>query len=404
MKNGKKGVVGMNKYFFLFSLLFSAMLIFVYPAWGAELEEQSEQPALLEGMLRSVNLNVFDEYKKNIDEEISSSMKGRTVKELILDFGRGELDFSIRDISGGILHLFFKEIKANSGLMARLLILSVLTALLVNLQNSFSSGVAQISYLGCYLALGAIALGSFRLVLEIAHRSIDNMVAFMIGMLPQMLILTAGLGNINTSAMLFPILMTTATAFGNAIKNVVFPLIIMSAILSLLNHMSVSIRVEKLASFFGQMAKISLGFCLTIFTGFITLRALYASVLDKVALRTTKFFTDNAIPIVGKILSDTVEVTAGYVLMLKQALGFFGVIIVIGIIALPLIKVAAIALIYRITAAVVEPVGDAKTAAILDIMSTHIFLMLAALASVALMFLIMISIVAGMSNGLGALR
>ena len=379
-------------------------LIFSSPAWGGEIDNESEQLAPLETTLKNLNLNVFDEYKKNIDEEISSSMKGKTVKDLLLDFSQGQLDLKIQDIMEGILQLFFKEVRANSGLMAKLLILSVLTALLVNLQNSFSSGVAQISYLSCYLALGAIALGSFRLVLEIGHQSINNMVAFMMGMLPQMLVLTAGLGNINASAMLFPILMTTATAFANAIKNVVFPLIIMSAILSLLNHMSISLKVEKLASFFGQMARVSLGFCLTIFAGFITLRALYASVLDKVALRTTKFVTDNAIPVVGKILSDTIEVTAGYVVMLKQALGFLGVLIIIGIIALPLIKVAAVALIYKITAAVVEPVGDAKTAAILDIMSAHIFLMLAALASVGLMFLIMISIVAGMSNGLGALR
>jgi len=394
----------MNKYFLLFLLLITGILIFSSPAWGGEIDNESEQLAPLETTLKNLNLNVFDEYKKNIDEEISSSMKGKTVKDLLLDFSQGQLDLKIQDIMEGILQLFFKEVRANSGLMAKLLILSVLTALLVNLQNSFSSGVAQISYLSCYLALGAIALGSFRLVLEIGHQSINNMVAFMMGMLPQMLVLSAGLGNINASAMLFPILMTTATAFANAIKNVVFPLIIMSAILSLLNHMSISLKVEKLASFFGQMARVSLGFCLTIFVGFITLRALYASVLDKVALRTTKFVTDNAIPVVGKILSDTIEVTAGYVVMLKQALGFFGVLIIMGIIALPLIKVAAVALIYKITAAVVEPVGDAKTAAILDIMSAHIFLMLAALASVGLMFLIMISIVAGMSNGLGALR
>ncbi|MDD2510242.1 MAG: stage III sporulation protein AE [Syntrophomonas sp.] len=395
----------MNKYFFLLLLLFTTSLVISLPVWGEGVEnKKSEELVPFENTLKNLDLNVFEEYKKNIDEEINSSMKGKTVKGLLLDFTRGKLDFKIQDIMGGILQIFFKEVRANSALMAKLLILSVLTALLVNLQNSFSQGVAQISYMSCYLALGAIALGSFRLVLDIGHQSINNMVAFMMGMLPQMLVLTAGLGNINASAILFPILMTTATAFANAIKNVVFPLIIMSAILNLLNHMSSSLKVDKLASFFGQMAKVSLGFCLTIFAGFITLRALYASVLDKVALRTTKFFTDNAIPVVGKILSDTIEVTAGYVVMLKQALGLVGVLIIIGIIAMPLLKVAAVALIYKVTAAVVEPIGDAKTAAILDIMSAHLFLMLAAVASVGLMFLIMISIVAGMSNGLGALR
>ena len=159
-----------------------------------------------------------------------------------------------------------------------------------------------------------------------------------------------------------------------------------------------------MSKFFTQMAQISLAFFLTLFVGILTLRGLYASVLDKVTLRTTKFVTDNAIPVVGKIFSDTVEVAAGYVVMLKQALGVFGVLMVLGIILLPLLKIAAIGLIYRVSAVLAEPLGDSKTATILESMSAHIFLMLAAVAAVGLMFLIMIAIMAGMANGFAMLR
>lgn len=80
-----------------------------------------------------------------------------------------------------------------------------------------------------------------------------------------MLVLTAGLGNINASVMLFPLLMTASTAFANAINIIVFPLIIMSAILSIVNHMSETIKVDKMAKFFYEMARITLGFFLTLF-------------------------------------------------------------------------------------------------------------------------------------------
>ena len=158
-----------------------------------------------------------------------------------------------------------------------------------------------------------------------------------------------------------------------------------------------------MAKFFGQMAQLSLAFFLTLFVGILTLRAVYSSVMDKLALRTTKFVTDNAIPVVGKMFSDTIEVAAGYVVMIKQAIGIFGVIIILGIVLFPLIKVGTIALIYKIAAAVAEPLGDSRTAAILDTMSAHLFLMLAAIAAVGLMFFIMIAIVVGMSNHLAAL-
>lgn len=391
----------MKKY--MIAIILLILLGVLAPSAGAE--ETSNQPAFgLPQAMDSIDTGALDEYKYMVDSELNSSLDKKSARAWLTDFIKGDWQFDFKETGHNLVSFFFKEITANSGLLGKLIILSVLAALLVNLQTSFSSGVARISYMACFLALCAIALGSFRLVLSIGQDTIENMVAFMLGMLPQMLVLVAGLGNINTSAMLFPILMTTATAFANAIKNIVFPLIILSAILHLVNHMSETVKVERLAKFFSQMAQVCLGLFLTIFVGIVTLRALYGSVLDKVALRTTRFIADNTIPVVGKMVSDTIEVAAGYVVMLKQALGIFGVLAVFAIIIFPLLKIAAIALIYRLTAAIVEPMGDTKTAAVLEIMSTHLLLMLASIAAVGLMFFIMITIVAGMSNYMSMLR
>lgn len=356
--------------------------------------------SVIQDTVDNIDFGLMEEYKNKIDGEISSYIHSRSVKEWLADFIRGDWQFDLTEISENMIRFLFKEIIANSNLLGKLLILAVLAALLINLQTSFSSGVARMSYLACFLALCAIALGSFKIVLDIGQETIDQMLAFMLGMLPQMLVLVAGLGNINASVMFFPVLMTTASAFANAISNIVFPLIIMSAVLSLINQMSDSLKVKRMARFFTQLAQLSLGFFLTLFVGILTMRAVYASVLDKVTLRTTKFVTDNAIPVVGKMFSDTIEVAAGYVVMIKQALGIFGVVIILGIVLFPLIKIAAIALIYKVAAAVAEPMGDGKTAAVLEIMSSHLFLMLAAVAAVGLMFFIMIAIIVGMSNHL----
>jgi stage III sporulation protein AE len=198
--------------------------------------------------------------------------------------------------------------------------------------------------------------------------------------------------------------MTTATALGNAINSIVFPLILISAIVSIINHMSASIKLQRLGKFFTQIAQVALGFFLTLFVGMVTMRALYAAVLDKTALRATRFVSDNALPVIGKMFSDTIEVVAGYVVMLKQALGVLGVLIILAMILMPIVKVTAIALIYKVAAALAEPLGDARTAAVLESMSAHLFLMLAAVVAVALMFFVMIAIVAGLSNGWGGMH
>ncbi|MDD3894320.1 MAG: stage III sporulation protein AE [Syntrophomonadaceae bacterium] len=383
-------------------ILLLGIFLFILPVpLMAGDENSADSSGLAEKTMTEIDFSVLEEYKHNLDSELSDYLESKSVKEWLSDFQQGKWEFDIKEVSENVIKYFFKEITANSGLLGKLLILSVVAALINNLQTSFSSGIARISYLACFLALSAIAVTSFKVVLQIGQQAIDNMVTFMMGMLPQMLMLVAALGNINSAAILFPLLMTTAAAFANAVKNIVFPLIILSAILSIANQMSDTLKVERMAKFFGQMAQLSLGLFLTIFVGLITLRTLYASALDKVALRTTKFITDNTIPVVGKMFSDTIEVAAGYIVMIKQALGIFGVIIILGMLIFPLLKIAAIALIYKVTAAVAEPMGDTKTAVILETMGSHILLMLAAVASAGMMFFVMISIVVAMTSQFG---
>lgn len=370
---------------------------------SAEGGSETSAMSVREG-LQQLDFQVMEEYKRQVDSEIDNYMRGVSIKQWVIDFVQGKWEFSWSDVMKRLLQLLMKEVVVNSGLLAKLLVLCVLSALLMNLQASFSTDVARIAHLACYLALATLAVASFKVVLGIGQDTITNMVGFMTALLPQMLVLTAGLGNLNTAAMLFPMLMTTATALGNAISSIVFPLIIISAIVSIMNHMSASIKLQRLGKFFTQIAQVALGFFLTLFVGIVTMRALYASVLDKTALRATRFVSDNALPVIGKMFSDTIEVAAGYVVMLKQALGVLGVLIILAMILMPIVKVTAIALIYKVAAALAEPLGDARTAAVLESMSAHLFLMLAAVVAVALMFFVMIAIVAGLYNGWGGMH
>lgn len=401
---GKNRLYKRRKYQAFFILLLLCIVLFNRCTGVLAWEEESAETFSVTEAMEKLDLGVMEEYKLKIDGEINSYLENKPVKDWIIDFIKGDWKFDYKELTKGISSFFFKEIKANTGLLGKLLILAVLSALLINLQTAFSSSIGQVAYTACFLALCAIALGSFKLVLDIGLQTVDNMVSFMVGMLPQMAILVAGLGNINASVMLFPLIMGATSAFANAIKNIVFPLIIMSAILNLVNNMSESLKVARLAKFFTQMAQISLGFFLTFFVGIFTLKALYASVLDKVTLRTTKFVTDNAIPVVGKMFSDTIEVAAGYIVLLKQAVTIYGALIILGIVLFPILKIAVIALIYKIASAVAEPLGDGRTSAILEIMSAHLFLMMAAVAAVSLMFMAMIAIVAAISNQVIMLR
>ena len=75
--------------------------------------------------------------------------------------------------------LFFREVVANSGLLTKLLILAVASAVLSNLQSAFDNGnIAILGHGVIYLVLISIALNSFTISINTAKEAIDTMTGF----------------------------------------------------------------------------------------------------------------------------------------------------------------------------------------------------------------------------------
>ena len=111
-------------------------------------------------------------------------------------------------------------------------------------------------------------------------------------------------------------------------------------------------------------------------------------------LKTAKFAIDNFIPIVGKAFSDAISTIAGYSLLLKSAISSVGLIIVIGILVYPLIKLIVMIFSYRIVAALVEPVADKRMVNSISSVGDSMTMLFSAVLSVSVIFFIVIAIMA----------
>ena len=79
-----------------------------------------------------------------------------------------------------------------------------------------------------------------------------------------------------------------------------------------------------------------------------------------VTAKTTKAAVSNFIPVVGKILGDAVDTVMGCSIILKNALGVVGVIIIIGICVVPIFKLITLMTMYYLGSALCQPIADAK--------------------------------------------
>ena len=141
-----------------------------------------------------------------------------------------------------------------------------------------------------------------------------------------------------------------------------------------------------------------LGIVLTIFVGLISLEGTLASSIDGITAKTAKAAVSSMIPVVGKILGDSVDSVLGCGLVLKNALGVVGVIVIIGICVITIIKLTILTIMYNISSAVIEPLADEKIVKLLEEFGDVFKLLLAILCSVSIILIIGVTLVIKISN------
>lgn len=307
----------------------------------------------------------------------------------------GSIGLTIKDFIQSFTGFIFNEVIGNSKLLVELLFIGILCAVLQNIQSSFDNeSTAKIAYYACFLIMVMIIVKSFALTIQLGRDTINNMIEFTNALMPPLMFLLASVGGFASAAALDPIMMFVIKVTSDIIRDIVLPMTILIVILNIVDNMSDTIKISKLAGLVKQINLWILGFIMTVFVAFVTIRSNTSATLDQVTLKSAKFAVDNFIPVIGKALSDAITTVAGYSLILKDAVSIIGLIIMLFICVFPLIKIIIISLIYKFVGAVMEPVVDKKVVDCLTAAGNSFTIIFACVLSVAIMFFIFITIIA----------
>lgn len=331
-------------------------------------------------------------------------------RDLMLDLSPISLDMVRRIATEGIAfapetwmrvleQVFFHEITSQLHLLGKILFLAVLCVLMQQLQNSFrSSEIAVLSYSVCFIFLLIIGMKAFTSSVMIAEQTVDVMIGFMEALLPLLLFLLTAVGAITSAALFTPLMLFAVNVLGVLMKTVILPLFLLTAILDSLNYFSRTYRLGQLASLIRQGGMVLFGFGMMLFTGLLTIQGVSGGIADGLGLRTAKFAVGNFVPIVGKMFADSVDVIFGASLILKNAIGIFGMVTVGTVCLVPLVKLLVLAFLMKAGGALIQPMGEDRLASCLAQLGTHILLLFAVVLSVALIFFLTITIIVGVGS------
>lgn len=298
-----------------------------------------------------------------------------------------------------LVRSLLREVYVSSHLLRQLVLVAVLSALLHRLGMSFGEKtVVDLAFGICFLVLIFIGLQSFRTALSLAQETIDNMVSFMYSLLPLMSALLAAVGGVTSAAIFHPILISVIGTIAWVVRYFLFPLIFTSAVLGIISNFSTEFPMSRLAGLFRQITVTSLGVLFIVFLGVMVVRGAIAPIADGITLRAAKFFAKTFVPVVGSMFADAAEVVIGGSLLIKNSVGVFGLVMIFFFVAMPIVKVWAIVLVYKLVGALIEPICDKRLVNALTGLEGSLTLVLVALATVALMFFMAITILVSMGN------
>ena len=298
-----------------------------------------------------------------------------------------------------IIKILGKEVSSNIKILISILIIVVIHGILKSITDSLeNSNVSQIIYFVQYILIVTLIMSNFTEIIKLIKETASNLVGFINVLIPLLLTLMVYTGSITTSTVLEPILLFVSNFIGNIIANILIPVVLIIVVFSVISKITERIQIERISKFLKSSVVWFLGIFLTIFVGIVSLEGTLSSSVDGITAKTAKAAVSSLIPVVGKVLGDVVDSVLGCGIILKNAEGAVGVIVIIGICIVPVIKVAVLSIMYSLASAIVEPVADTKIVKLLEEMSGVFKLLLAILCSLSVILIIGVTMVVKISN------
>lgn len=345
----------------------------------------------------------IDNFLRDLMEENQMSINLNT-KDLVSKLIKGEKIMEGTQAIKDIQRIFLKELSISLSLLSKILIITIISAILTNLQGTFEeSSISQFANYFTYILIAILVITNFVQLMDMVRVTVDRMINFMQILLPILLTLLVITGGPNTKIIFHPMILGTVNIMGLMVKNIIFPLIYFSFVVSILSNLSNRGELGKLSELGRQVITFIISAAFTVFIGILTIYGL-STKIDGITIRTAKFAVDRFLPVVGGFLSDALDAVVGSSVILKNGIGIIGLITLALIILIPLIKIVVLLLIYSVAGAVIEPIASDNIIEFFSDVSKTLLLLLISMVSIGIMFFITVTIIVDASNNLLMLR
>lgn len=372
-------------------LVFTLILIALYcllPV-SAAAEEEKSLDDVLSSLIDSLDSDKLEEELEKIWDRFG--LEGDTFSGKIRSIINGDFAVNYSDVFSALGNMIFSGLKSLIPVLILVCAVALLYSFVQTLNPDFlSEGMGRVLYFACYAVILSLLLYKTFAVAKNCFDGIQGYAAQMNIVFPLIITVMTATGTTVSASVYRPAVAFLSTGITNVISFAVVPLVTFLIILSSVSGLSQTFRSGKLASFISSLIKWILGICVTIFTLFLSIQGMTAATYDGITLRVTKYAIGNSVPLVGGFLKDGMDLFLASGILIKNALGICGIILIVAGFAAPLVELIAFIFFLKLAAGIIEPFAESKMADYMSSLAKNLNYVLAAMLTVCFMYVITI--------------
>ena len=323
--------------------------------------EEDREEALTESVSED---DTIEEYLEQLDfDEVDSMLAekgtGITFEGLVQSIIDGE-EIDKGELLKKFLTVIFEEVLAFRYDLLQMILLCVVFSILYNFTNIFENpAVTEISFYMVYMLLLVLLLKSFFVLKDVVLVVLEDMLVFLKLLVPTFSLSMVFSGQMTIGTAFYELTFFVIYAIEWLMNNLVVPAIQIYVIVEMMNYLTEEEMLSKLTELIKEGIEWLLKLVFTMVVGINVVQNLLTPVIDSFKSNLVSR-TAGMIPGLGTSINAVTEIMVGSGIVIKNGVGVAAILILLVLCAGPVVKVWVMTFLYRMVAAVMQPIADKR--------------------------------------------
>ena len=357
---------------------------------------ESELTENLDNQLANLNAGELDIIIKDLSA--TYLIEPTTFVDALRKVVAGELNIDAQSFLGFISGLFIDDVVSFLPYVCLIIAIAVLYSMVNASRSGKNKGLSDVIHFVCYGATVVIVLIWVANILNMSSSTLMSIKNQMEAIFPLLLTVLTALGGSISVNVFQPAMAMLSGGVLSVFVNVLLPIFTFVLVFTIISHLTSGIKFGKFSEFFSSAFKWIMGIVLMLFSAVVSIQGLMAGSIDSISIKTAKYTIKSAIPVIGGFISDGVNLIMASSVLIKNAIGVGGVLLLFGTIILPIIKIIVFSFLLKLASAILEPIADSRLTGFVSSIAKSIQLLVALIVGVAFMYFVMIALVMCSTN------